>query len=424
MNISENTQAILLLNAPLLYGNKSKVVKPLSLKEYDLISDELKRLNYQPKDLLSDVSRQLIDKLAHIVSAQRLSELLNRGFLLAQCVDYWSSRGIWVVSRADDAYPQIYKQRLKNKSPILIYGCGDKNILTQGGIAIVGSRNIADNLVAYTINQVDNLVRLSQNIISGGARGVDKVSMLSCLQRGGYSCGVLADSLAKSVLDAEYRKYIASGKLILISAVDPDAGFNVGNAMARNKYIYALANAGLIVNSDFAKGGTWTGAVEVLKEQPEFSLFVRENDLTNKAFVELCKLGARQWELPKTKNDLEFLISKHSHVVPSVNVTQDLFNLDEKEIVRITTDSYDKSKVNDIDSMAYKFFNSLILNYLEEPKSKKELLKTFSVISKNIFNQWIDEMLKEQLIETIKIKRTMAYCKVKNSQNLFSSSLV
>ena len=90
------------------------------------------------------------------------------------------------------------------------------------------------------------------------------------LDSGGYNCGVLADSLAKSVLNAEYRKYIATGKLVLISAVDPDAGFNVGNAMARNKYIYALAHAGLVVKFRFCQGGTWAGAIEVLKSSHNF----------------------------------------------------------------------------------------------------------------------------------------------------------
>lgn len=422
MNISENTQAILLLNAPLLYCNKSQGVKPLSLKEYEFISDELKRCGYQPKDLLSDGSIQLLEKLKHIVSAQRLSELLGRGFLLAQCLDYWSSRGIWVISRADDAYPQIYKQRLRNKSPILIYGCGDKNILTQGGVAIVGSRDIGENVVAYTVSQINNLVKLSQNIISGGARGVDRVSMLSCLDSGGYSCGVLADSLAKSVLNAEYRKYIATGKLVLISAVDPDAGFNVGSAMARNKYIYALAHAGLVVNSDFAKGGTWAGAIEVLKEQPQFPLFVRENDLTNKAFMELCKLGAHLWATPKTKNDLNFLLNRQKHIVAGTKKAQDLFNSDEKKIINRAR--HNELKDNSIDVLAYQYFNELILNYLDEPKSKKDLQQTFSFISKNIFNQWVDSMLKEHIIEIIKIKRSMVFCKVKNTQNLFSSGVI
>jgi hypothetical protein len=35
--------------------------------------------------------------------------------------------------------------------------------------------------------------------------------------------------------------------------------------MQRNKLIYALADAALVVNSDFEKGGTWAGAIEQLE---------------------------------------------------------------------------------------------------------------------------------------------------------------
>ena len=55
------------------------------------------------------------------------------------------------------------------------------------------------------------------------------------------------------------------GRLALVSPYDPAAGFNVGHAMGRNKLIYALADAALVVSSDYQKGGTWTGAVEQLK---------------------------------------------------------------------------------------------------------------------------------------------------------------
>ena len=63
--------------------------------------------------------------------------------------------------------------------------------------------------------------------------------------------------------------------LVLLSPYDPNAGFNVGNAMQRNKLIYALADAALVVNSDLGKGGTWTGAVEQLDKFRQIPVFVR-----------------------------------------------------------------------------------------------------------------------------------------------------
>ncbi|MCY4517347.1 MAG: hypothetical protein OXB99_08930 [Acidimicrobiaceae bacterium] len=44
----------------------------------------------------------------------------------------------------------------------------------------------------------------------------------------------------------------------------PDTGFSAGNAMGRNKLIYAQSALTLVVASDNGKGGTWSGATEAL----------------------------------------------------------------------------------------------------------------------------------------------------------------
>ena len=60
---------------------------------------------------------------------------------------------------------------------------------------------------------------------------------------------------------------IQQGKLLLLSVVNPDAGFNAGIAMMRNKYIYAQSSGTVVIKSDLNKGGTWTGAMENLKNK-------------------------------------------------------------------------------------------------------------------------------------------------------------
>ena len=50
-----------------------------------------------------------------------------------------------------------------------------------------------------------------------------------------------------------------------MSAESPEVPFSVGSAMGRNKYIYCLADAALIIRSEADQGGTWAGAVENLR---------------------------------------------------------------------------------------------------------------------------------------------------------------
>lgn len=101
-------------------------------------------------------------------------------------------------------------------------------------------------------------------IISGAARGIDSSAMGGALNNGGSVIGVMADSLGRSALAKSNREAFQDGRLVLMSAYDPSAGFNVGHAMQRNKAIYALADAGLVVTSDFNKGGTWVGLLQTL----------------------------------------------------------------------------------------------------------------------------------------------------------------
>jgi predicted Rossmann fold nucleotide-binding protein DprA/Smf involved in DNA uptake len=58
---------------------------------------------------------------------------------------------------------------------------------------------------------------------------------------------------------------LESGQVCLCTPFSPDLGFQVGNAMGRNKLIYAGSLATVIVASELESGGTWSGATEALK---------------------------------------------------------------------------------------------------------------------------------------------------------------
>lgn len=89
--------------------------------------------------------------------------------------------------------------------------------------------------------------------------------MLGALENEGTVIGVLAHGLLKAATSKKYRAFIMDNNLVLVSGFYPEAGFNVGNAMARNKYIYCLSEAAVVVHSG-TKGGTWNGALENLKK--------------------------------------------------------------------------------------------------------------------------------------------------------------
>ena len=87
------------------------------------------------------------------------------------------------------------------------------------------------------------------------------------LAAGGTAIAYLSDSMLRKLRNAKTLQAVQQGRLALLSVVKPDAGFNTGVAMMRNRYIYAQSEATLVIKADYNKGGTWNGALDNLKNQ-------------------------------------------------------------------------------------------------------------------------------------------------------------
>lgn len=300
--LSANTQAILLLTAPLIAGRSDVSPDLLTLGEYKRFARHLHQLGREPADLLAGAANEIVRESATVIDSDRIKRLLGRGFALSQAIERWQSRAIWVVSRADSDYPQRLRERLKDDRPAVIYGCGERSILDSGGLAVVGSRAVDEALVEYTEAIGLLAARARKTLVSGGARGIDQAAMRGALAAGGRVTGVLADSLEKTAMNREHRAMLMDGQLVLISPYDPGAGFNVGNAMQRNKLIYAFADAALVVNADFEKGGTWAGAIEQLNKFKFVPVFVRSTGSASKGLEALARKGALPWPNPEDQD--------------------------------------------------------------------------------------------------------------------------
>ena len=180
--------------------------------------------------------------------------------------------------------------------------------MDQGGLAVVGSRNVDDGNLLYTEDIAALVARSECSLISGGARGVDQAAMRGALEAGGSVLGVLANDLQRAAMRPEHRDVLLDGRLTLISPMTPAAGFNVGR-MRRNKMIYAMADAALVVSSDFQQGGTWAGAVEQLDKFRLAPVYVR--GATGKAFESLIAKGARPWPGPESPEALRETLAPH-----------------------------------------------------------------------------------------------------------------
>jgi predicted Rossmann fold nucleotide-binding protein DprA/Smf involved in DNA uptake len=210
----------------------------------------------------SDLSRDLEIKESE---ALRLAFLLERGGGLAIELERLASLGIHPITRADREYPIRLRERLAGSAPAVLFYAGNLELVGQPGIAVVGSRNL-DQTGEDCAKLVGNACGLLGKVLySGGARGVDSISMKAALDNRGFVVGLLADSLTKAIRVSEYRSAISRGDMCVVSSYHPEAGFSVGAAMGRNRLIYALSDFAIVIASDAQKGGTWAGASEALR---------------------------------------------------------------------------------------------------------------------------------------------------------------
>lgn len=283
--MNERSTAIAVLCSHLCVGEG---VTPLEPKEYSSFAALLRSRKIDPEDILRFGKQDFMQLLDMTESqAERFLRLLDRSASLSFEISKYESVGITVLTRADAAYPKKLKEKLGNACPPLFYAAGDPAIATQSAIGFVGSRSIGESDILFTQSVVRNVLNNGHVIVSGGAKGCDSIAEETALEAGGAAIAYLSDSMMRKLRNAKALQAVQQGKLLLLSVVKPDAGFNTGVAMMRNKYIYAQSEATVVVKSDYNKGGTWSGATENLRNQ--WALTLCRNHLSypgNKALIE------------------------------------------------------------------------------------------------------------------------------------------
>lgn len=444
-SLSPTAQATLLLTS---YFSKasSESAKPLTNAEWGRFALWLKEKSTTPADLLVADPKTLLQGWHDArISAERIIELLNRGHSLALAMEKWQRVGLWVVTRSDPEYPKRLKQRLKTDSPPVLFGCGNKALLNTGGLAVIGSRNASESDLAFTDQVGAKAAAEGIAIVSGGARGVDETAMLGAMKQGGVVIGVMADSLLKAATSSKWRKGLMDDHAVLVSPFYPEAGFSAGNAMARNKYIYCLADSSLVIHSG-KKGGTLNGAEENLKKA-WVPLWVKQTTDKDAANANLVTKGGRWLEADTQAFKIAELMCNEGGPVNQVKEQMgDLFSVPaqpelffeaesnpepesgpeevvepEREIVV----SESQTKIQDIPQQTaesdaaptgpidfYQLFTSELQRLAEKPVTVEELIES-TQLNKSQLTEWLKRAVDDEQVK--KLNRPVRY-QVKNKK--------
>ena len=222
-------------------------------------------------------------------------------------------------------------------------------------------------------------------LISGGAKGVDLAAMNGALKGGGDVVGVLSHMLFKWASDDSYRDFFENGNLVFVSETDPEVKLNRyefrSAAMGRNKYIYCLSDAAVVVRSG-KKGGTFSGAEEALKNSKSWSVpvWVKKPNDPHTGNEKIENLGGRWLSDDKTAED---------HVQSILDGPEMI-----RKAVILLTVSLDEDSSDQIHPMSLQEWAGLVLYLLDRKVSPAHLL-----------TEPIDEVLRDWDQSLISIER-------------------
>lgn len=185
------------------------------------------------------------------------------------------SQGFELIPFDSPIYPVTLKNNLRMKySPTLLYVKGNTQLFFEDIVAIVGSRNVSDEGVEFTKRVVKKWTLERRVIVSGYAKGVDRIALKTAIENDGKGIVVLPQGILtfKSGFK-NLHQHIIDGRVLVVSAYPPKAGWSAGLAMGRNAYIYGLAREIYVAESG-NKGGTWNGAIDGLRKGRK--IFVRK----------------------------------------------------------------------------------------------------------------------------------------------------
>ena len=381
MDVTPQAEAVMLLTVS--FGkSEAGTTNPLTPTEWGGFAGWLNDHGLSPSDLLEgDLSDLLQDWEHPKVTEERLQALINRGATLGFSLERWQRAGLWVLTRSDPEYPRRLKQNLGRTAPAILFGCGNKNQLDAKSISVIGSRHAVEADICFAQNIGRRAAECGRLVVSGGAAGVDQAAMLGALNAEGTAIGVLADNLFRSATSAKYRGHLMSEDLTLISPFNPEVRFHVGNAMARNKYIYCLAEEAVVVSSTRDTGGTWNGAVENLKNGWT-PLWVKQTESPDSGNPNLVDQGGR-W------------LEHFDDLVQNVSAEGEQSNAPSSEVQSVR----EEKRIDPAEEL-YVNVRSLVTELCAEPKQAVEVADALSVTKRQV-EAWIRLLVDQGILKRV-----------------------
>ena len=246
-------QGFLLLTSQL--GDPDR--KPLSIAQFRKLAQRVQtgNRNIESRELHPADLRELGYGVA---MADRIYGLLNSTNQLREYLRRGEECDCYPITRLNPLYPKSVHCLLGLNSPGVLWAKGDVTLLGKPAVAVVGRRDLDEENRAFAEEAGRQVAKQGYVLVSGNARGADKISQEACLEAGGHVISVVADNLQKHPL---------TRNVLYLSLDDFDQGFSVQRALQRNYVIHTMGSLVVAAQCSFGKGGTWDGTLTNLSHK-------------------------------------------------------------------------------------------------------------------------------------------------------------
>lgn len=231
--------------------------RPLSVAQFRTLVQRVRAMEYPMED------REL--RAADLTAlgygremAERILLLLEDGEVLDHYLRRGDQSGCMPLTWCSEGYPGVLRQRLGAEATGCFWVKGDVSLLARPMIALVGSRDIDLENRRFARAVGYQAAKQGFVLVSGNARGADRIAQQACLDAGGQVISVLADSLAR---------YAMHEHILYMSEDVFDGAFSSQRALSRNRIIHCLGSRVFVAQCGLQHGGTWDGTTKNLRQE-------------------------------------------------------------------------------------------------------------------------------------------------------------
>lgn len=246
----------------------------------------------EPKNIYKLEKKELIEnnkigeKTAEIILDENIRLKLDR------YLKEMEKNKIDIITIKDKEYPNILKEI--EDFPLMLYIKGNKNILNNKNIAIIGCRECTEYGRKAAVYFSYNLAKENITIVSGLAKGIDTYSHIGALKAGGKTIAVLGnglDIIYPKQNEKIYEKIVKFGGAIIAEyplGTKPEKN----NFPERNRIISGMSKGVLIIEAKEKSGTIITADFALDQGRDVFAVPGNINSVNSVGTNRLIKEGA------------------------------------------------------------------------------------------------------------------------------------